>query len=70
MSISANGKVIVAATKDLSLRWTATKECWQDAKSEEFERIYFDELLSSVDKAAEVFDQLDRLVAKVRSDCE
>ena len=70
MSISASGKALVAATKDLSLRWDATKECWQDAKSEEFERTYFAELLSSVDKATEVFDQLDRLVAKVRSDCE
>lgn len=70
MSISANGKVLVAATKDLSLRWAATKDHWQDAKSEEFERIYFDELLASVDKAAEVFDQLDRLVTKVRNDCE
>jgi len=47
-----------------------TKECWQDTKSQEFQSKYIDELVSGVDKAASVIDQLDKLVAKVRSDCE
>ena len=70
MNISANGKSIVMATKELSLKWDATRECWRDAKSEEFERKYLAELTAAVDKATAVFDQLDKLVMKVRSDCE
>jgi len=70
MSISANGKLIATATKELWLRWSETKSCWQDAKSGEFERKYLLELQSSVDRAVTVFDSLDKLASKVRSDCE
>lgn len=70
MNISANGKSIAMATKELMLKWEAARESWRDAKAEEFDRKYLAELIASVDKAAAVFDQLDKLVMKVRSDCE
>ena len=70
MSISANGKVIVMATKELSRKWDETKESWQDAKSREFEQKYLFELLAGVDRAVPVFDDLDKLISRVRSDCE
>ncbi len=70
MSIAANGKSLVMATRELSQKWVVTRDCWRDAKSEEFERKYLAELTASVDKAAAVIDQLDKLVMKVRSDCE
>ncbi len=70
MSIANDGKTLVALTKELTLRWEDTKASWSDAKSEEFERKYIAELLSGVEKSADVFEQLDKLVAKVRNDCE
>lgn len=70
MSIGSDGKLIATATKELWLRWSETKSCWQDAKSDEFERKYLLELQSSVDRAGTVFDSLDKLASKVRSDCE
>ena len=70
MSISANGKLVLSATKELWLRWEETKNYWQDAKSDEFERRYLLELQSSVDRALPIFSDLDKLIAKVRSDCE
>ena len=70
MSISSNGKLVMAATKELWLRWEEAKASWQDAKSQEFERRYLLELQSVVDRALPVFADLDRLVEKVRSDCE
>ena len=70
MSMSATKMRLTSLTKELLLKWEQTKECWQDTKSQEFQSKYIDELVSGVDKAASVIDQLDKLVAKVRSDCE
>jgi hypothetical protein len=70
MSLSAQKSRLVAITKELSLKWDQTKDYWQDAKSLEFEKKYMEELLASVDKAVSVIEQLDRLVTKVRKDCE
>ena len=70
MNIGANGKVLAAATREVSLRWVETKNSWQDAKSQEFEEKYIIELVASVDRAMAIFDELDKLITKVRNDCE
>ena len=70
MNVSANGKMVVALTKQLSVAWEETKNYWQDSKSEEFEKRFLSELISTVDRAAPVFDQLERVLDKVRSECE
>jgi hypothetical protein len=70
MNISANGKMLAMATKELSLRWAETRDAWKDAKSVEFEQKYLAELMASVDRAVPVFDDLDKLISRVRSDCE
>ena len=46
------------------------KEQWQDVKSAEFERKYLDELISSVDAAMSTMDQLNKVLAKMKADCE
>ena len=68
--MSAAGGKLSAVTKVLSSQWQQTKESWKDAKCEEFERHYMDELFTSVDKAVGIIDQVEKLVAKIRSDCE
>ena len=70
MTISSNGKLIASLTKELSLRWADTRDQWQDIKAREFEQKYIDELILTVDRAVPVFDDLDKLINKVRSDCE
>jgi hypothetical protein len=70
MSLGSSKQRLTAITKELLLRWDQTKETWQDAKAQEFERKYLAELVSGVDKTVTVIDQLDKLVSKVRSDCE
>lgn len=65
-----NGLKLAAITKELSYQWQQTKEHWNDAKAEEFEQKYIDELLASVDRAVAVIDELDKLASKIRSDCE
>ena len=57
-------------TKELWAQWLDTKSYWKDAKSEEFERRYMEELLAGVDRAVTVIEQLDKLMTKIRKDCE
>ena len=68
--MSGNGAKLMALTKQVSSEWQRTKESWKDQKVREFERQYLEELRSSVDKAVSVMEQVDKLVAKIRSDCE
>ena len=68
MKTSANR--LAALTKELRAQWEQTKADWKDAKSLEFEHRYMDELLASVDRSVTVIEQLDKLVSKIRKDCE
>ena len=70
MTISANGRALAIATKDLLLRWEETKQYWQDAKAADFEQEYLTQLQSAVDRAIPTFEELDKLATRVRSDCE
>ncbi|MCX6904122.1 MAG: hypothetical protein NTW03_11740 [Verrucomicrobia bacterium] len=70
MNLRANGGKLAAITMVLSNQWQQTRDSWQDAKGQEFERKYMDELRAGVDKACVVIEQLDKLVMKVRRDCE
>jgi hypothetical protein len=68
--MNANGTRLTGITRALLNQWRQTKDYWQDTRSEEFEHKYMDELQSSVDKAVAVIEQLDKLVTKIRKDCE
>jgi hypothetical protein len=70
MTISSNGKLLLAATRELMLKWNDTKESWQDMKNREFEQKYLNDLLTAADRAGAVFDDLNKLMEKVRSECE
>ena len=70
MSLSANRTRLAGITKELASNWNATKEHWRDAKSLEFQRDYLQELFDSVDAAVGVMEQLDKLLNKIRNDCE
>jgi hypothetical protein len=70
MSLRANGSKLQAVTRELANQWQLTRESWRDVKSLEFEQKYIAELLAGVDRALTVIEQLDRIIAKIRSDCE
>ena len=70
MNIRANGSKLIAITRDLATHWDMTKEYWKDAKSYEFEQKYVQELVASVDRAVTVIEQLDKIVTRIRNDCE
>jgi hypothetical protein len=68
--MNANGTRLAGITRELWLQWQQTKNYWKDAKSQEFEQKYLAELVASVDKTVAVIEQLDKLIMKVRNDCE
>lgn len=70
MSVHNNGTRLSLITKELSMKWEETREYWKDSKSEEFDRKYMVELQSSVNTAVIVIEKLDKLLTKIRNDCE
>lgn len=70
MSLSANKARLGEMTKDLLAHWDDTRNQWRDAKSAGFEARYLRELKSDVDKAMGAMDELEKLLAKMRKDCE
>lgn len=70
MNIGANGKALATATKELMLKWEDTRQSWQDAKADEFEQKYMVVLQATMDRVMPVFDDLDKVVSRVRNECE
>jgi hypothetical protein len=70
MNLRSNATRLTMLTRDLSNRWLETKEEWRDAKSVEFERKYLVELVAAVERTVIIIEQLDKVMSKIRSDCE
>jgi hypothetical protein len=68
--MSATGTRLAMLTQQLSQQWQETKDYWRDAKCQEFERKYMEELTAGVGTAVTVIEQLDKLLDKIRKDCE
>ena len=68
--MNGNGARLEGVTKELRANWLQTREYWRDAKAAEFERTYLDELFNGVEKTINVIDHLDKLIGKIKKDCE
>lgn len=70
MNLNSTRTRLTALTKQLAVRWQETREHWQDTKATEFEKRYLEELFSRVNTAAAGIEDLDKVLAKLRRDCE
>jgi hypothetical protein len=68
--MKASGNKLTAVTRELWANWQQTKMSWRDTRAQEFERRYLEELLASVDRTVTVIEQLDKVITKIRKDCE
>ena len=68
--MSASQNRLVSLTKELTAEWAVTKQSWNDAKSREFEHRFLDELFSGVNQAVTNIESLERILNKIRADCE
>jgi hypothetical protein len=61
---------LLGLTKELAADWALTKDSWRDAKALEFEKQFIDELMVGVNATVTNIDALERVLNKVRTDCE
>jgi len=70
MSMVSNRTRLATLTKILVNEWHNTKEHWQDKQALKFEKEYIDGLLHSVTNTIESIDKLDKVLTKIKRDCE
>lgn len=68
--MNASQNRLMALSRDLRAEWEDAKQYWNDAKSLEFEKRFLDELNANVNQAISSIDALERVLNKVRDDCE
>ena len=68
--MSAAQNRLAGLTNELKVEWEQTKHYWNDAKSAEFEQRFMNELVPAVNQAIVTIESLERVLAKLRQDCE
>lgn len=68
--MSAAQNRLAGLTNELKIEWEQTKHYWNDAKSHEFEQRFINELVPAVNQAIVTIESLERVLAKLRQDCE
>ena len=70
MSLVSNRTRLATLTKMLVNDWHKTKEQWQDKQSLKFEKQYIDGLFHNVTNTIEIIEKLDKVITRVKKDCE
>ncbi|MBL6765443.1 MAG: hypothetical protein ISQ14_10850 [Verrucomicrobiae bacterium] len=70
MNILGNRTRLLAVARELATRWQETREQWRDRKAAEFEREFLDEIVQGVNTTVATISDLDKLIGKIRKDCE
>ena len=70
MSTKASIGKISKSTKALMVGWSETRHRWRDTKALEFEKKYIEPLPQAVEAAVKVMNELDKVLGKIRKDCE
>ena len=70
MSVRSSRGTLSKAVRDLNVAWGQTKNYWRDAKAREFEEKYIDPLPDALNNASSIIEELDRVLTKIRRDCE
>lgn len=68
--MNASQNRLAGLTNNLRAEWEQTKHHWNDAKSREFEQRFLTDLFSSVNQTINHIESLERVLAKIRQDCE
>ena len=56
--------------KDLLIKWQQTREDWDDAVADEFEKIYLEPLQQALRSASSAMDQMAQVMSNVDRDCK
>jgi hypothetical protein len=70
MSLNHSKGRLVGLSRELLRTWQDTQDAWRDEKGREFDKVYMQPLLDSVDHAAAAIEDLDKMLKRLRQDCE
>ena len=70
MSMQNAAARLAGLAQGLSNEWRRTKTIWSDSRSEAFAETYMVELRDNVGRALATIDEIDRLLRRIRTDCE
>lgn len=69
-SIKGSAGKLSRLTKELAAKWGETKYFWNDSRSAEFEKEFMEDLPTQVNTGVKVMEELDKVLTKIRRDCE
>ncbi len=70
MSLHSSRSRIAGLSKELNRQWQDTQQVWRDGKAKEFDSSYMQPLFDNVDNALAAMEDLDKVLKKLRQDCE
>lgn len=70
MSLNHSKGRLVGLSRELLRQWQETQVHWRDEKSREFDSHCMQALFDAVDQAATAIEDLDKLLHRLRQDCE
>ena len=70
MSVKSTRGAINKSVRELNVSWQQCKNYWHDAKAREFEDKYITPLPDAVTAASSIIDEIDKILTKIRRDCE
>ncbi len=70
MSLNHHRGRLSGLSKELLKTWQETQEIWRDQKCREFDRTHMQPLFDAVDHAVSSMEDLDKILKKLRNDCE
>jgi len=70
MSLNHSKGRLVGLSRELLRVWQETQESWRDQKAREFDTVYMQPMFDAVDHASAAIEDLDKILQKLRQDCE
>lgn len=70
MSLNHSKGRLVGLSRELLRVWHDTQDSWRDAKAREFDSTYMQPMFDAVDHAAAAIEDLDKVLQRLRQDCE
>lgn len=70
MSLNHSKGRLTGLSRDLLRIWQETQESWRDQKGREFDSAYMQPMFDAVDHAATAIEDLDKVLKKLKDDCE
>ena len=58
------------STKQILLQWEEAKNAWRDTKAREFGEKFIEPLPTATESAMKVMIELDKVLTRIRRDCE